>query len=160
MRPALPLTGGCACGAQRYRATALPLTLYACHCTHCQLQSGSAFGLSMTVRRADFVHEGDELGMFERQSASGRLVRGRFCRHCGARLFNEPARAVDTLNVKPGTLDDTSWIRTVAHFWLASAQPWFAPPPDALAFEQQPEDREPLNVRFRELMEEATGERP
>jgi hypothetical protein len=47
-----PYPGRCLCGAVRYRVTEEPLTLYACHCTDCQKRSGSAFGLSMWVRRA------------------------------------------------------------------------------------------------------------
>jgi len=49
-RPPPPLTGGCPCGAIRYQVTALPLLLYACHCTNCQRQSGSALAINMPVR--------------------------------------------------------------------------------------------------------------
>ncbi|MGI9355136.1 MAG: GFA family protein, partial [Rhizobiaceae bacterium] len=45
----LPLTGGCQCGKLRYRVTAQPATLYCCHCTECQAQSSSAFGMSLRV---------------------------------------------------------------------------------------------------------------
>ena len=45
----LPLEGGCQCGAVRYAISAAPLTLYCCHCTECQAQSSSAFGMSMLV---------------------------------------------------------------------------------------------------------------
>jgi hypothetical protein len=80
------------------------------------------------------------------------VVRGRFCRACGTRLSHEASRRPQTVNVKPGTLDDTSWLWPVAHIWLASAQPWFAPPHDALAFPGQPPDRQVLTDRFRALM--------
>jgi hypothetical protein len=35
----------------RYQITAAPLAVYVCHCTECQRQSGSAFGLSLAVPR-------------------------------------------------------------------------------------------------------------
>jgi len=38
MKVPLPLRGGCQCGAVRYEATTIPLTLYTCHCTECQRQ--------------------------------------------------------------------------------------------------------------------------
>ena len=43
--------GGCLCGAIRYLFSGDPLTLYACHCTDCQVSTGSAFVLSMPAAR-------------------------------------------------------------------------------------------------------------
>jgi len=34
-RPALPMTGGCPCGAIRYEIASFPLLLYTCNCTDC-----------------------------------------------------------------------------------------------------------------------------
>ena len=53
-RPALPMTGGCSCGAIRYQIASFPLLLYTCNCTDCQTRSGSAFALNMPVRARDF----------------------------------------------------------------------------------------------------------
>jgi hypothetical protein len=33
-RPALPMTGGCPCGAIRYEIASFPLPLYTCNCTN------------------------------------------------------------------------------------------------------------------------------
>ena len=82
------LEGGCLCGAVRYRLTDDPLTLYACHCTDCQRQSGSAFGLSMIVARSAFeLVRGEPLAL--EVMAEGRTRRPRICGACGTRLFNE-----------------------------------------------------------------------
>jgi hypothetical protein len=43
------MTGGCPCGAIRYRIGSFPLLLYTCNCTNCQRTSGSAFALNMPV---------------------------------------------------------------------------------------------------------------
>jgi hypothetical protein len=133
--PHLPMTGGCLCHRHRYRVNALPLTLYACHCSACQTQSTSAFGMSMPVLRAEFECEGQSLRAHERVAASGRIVTGRYCGDCGTRLYNEASRTPDVVNMKPGTLDDTCWLDPVGHLWLASAQPWFRPPSDALCYQ-------------------------
>jgi hypothetical protein len=53
-RPALPMTGGCPCGAIRYEIASFPLLLYTCNCTNCQRTSGSAFALNMPVVAKDF----------------------------------------------------------------------------------------------------------
>ncbi len=144
----LPLTGGCQCGRHRYTISALPLTVYACHCGDCQTQSGSAFGLSMPVWRNTLTGDLEGLGSWERKAASRRIVKARFCQQCGTRLFHEPSRNPEIVNVKPGTLDDTSWLRPIGHLWLDSAQPWFQVPDGDLRYRAQPDSFEALFERF------------
>jgi len=47
----MDLEGGCACGAVRYRLTAPPLIVHACHCRDCQKLTGSAFVLNMWIEK-------------------------------------------------------------------------------------------------------------
>ena len=119
----LPLTGRCLCGAIHYRITDEPITIYACHCSECQRQSGSAFGLSMWV-----AHDALEIaaGMPKcwRRHIEDRYVDVFFCADCGTTLFVEPQRAPEVRIVKPGTLDDTKWLHPIGHQWVHSAQPW------------------------------------
>jgi hypothetical protein len=42
----LPLHGSCPCTYISYTLTSSPLIVHACHCTHCQRESGSAFALN------------------------------------------------------------------------------------------------------------------
>ncbi len=46
--------GSCQCGQVKYEITGEPIILYRCHCTECQKQSGSGFGMSMWIRNKDF----------------------------------------------------------------------------------------------------------
>ena len=154
----LPLSGGCQCGRQRYRITALPLSLYACHCRECQKQSSSAFGLSMPVPREAFECDMERLAHWTRMGASGRQVVTRFCPECGSRLFHEPARDPALVNVKPGCLDDNSWIEPVGHLWLSRAQPWFQPPKESLTYPEQPTNFEALFARFAKRFAEASAD--
>ena len=79
----LPLTGGCQCGGVRYEIKAEPLTLYVCHCTECQRQSGSAFALSLAVARDAVVVHGTP-ATWRRELESGRVIWCLFCGGCGA----------------------------------------------------------------------------
>lgn len=45
----------------------------------------------------------------------------------------------NTVNIKPGTLDDTHWVVPIGHLWTRSAQAGFAPPPGRLVYDTQPE---------------------
>jgi hypothetical protein len=134
--PALPWEGGCQCGAVRYVLRALPLTLYACHCKECQLQSSSAFGLSMRVPAASLEING-LTRTTKRADPSSPPILGIFCPNCGTRLIHR-RDGRDTVNIKAGTLDNTRWIIPVGHLWTRSAQAGFAPPPGALVYETQP----------------------
>ena len=80
--------GGCQCGAIRYEIVGDPLTLYCCHCTECQKQSASAFGMSLWVRRDEFVLSGAQPQYWGRGTDLGRRVVCAFCSQCGSRLFH------------------------------------------------------------------------
>lgn len=117
--PDLPLTGGCPCGAVRYEVTAPPLFLYACHCTQCQRASGASFALNMPVRADSFrIAAGTPKVWPKADSASW------FCGDCGGRIYGERASRPRSLNLRAGTLDDTSWLRPGAHIFMGNAQPW------------------------------------
>jgi hypothetical protein len=116
-------TGGCQCGRVRYQLVGEPLMLAICHCTECQRQSGSAFGMTMIVPSANLKVEG-ELKSFERSSESGRPVRCYFCPECGTRIYHQVNYVQGMTNLKPGTLDDTSWLAPRVQSWISSKQPW------------------------------------
>ena len=156
--PALPLQGGCQCGQLRYRLHERPLTLYCCHCTECQKQSASAFGMSLRCAPSALEWSG-EAASFTRDPGKPTSAEGLFCPHCGTRILHRRSRADDDadehessagdVSIKAGSLDDTSWLRPVGHIWLGSAQPWFERPSDLLLHEGQPEDWSAFISAFR-----------
>ncbi len=139
-----PRAGGCQCGAVRYELREDPLTLYVCHCTDCQKASGASYALSMIARReAIAVVQGEPIRR-EFTFPDGRLKVDRACRGCATSLWIEPRRHPDLSNLRPGTLDDTSWLAPVGHIWTRSAQPWVTIPDDLLLYERQVDDPLPL----------------
>lgn len=133
-------TGGCQCGQIRYEIHAEPLTLYLCHCKECQKQSSSAFGMSLTVPRDAVVIVEGEPKTWIRGADGGRKVTCLFCDNCGTRLFHSRSYNQQTINVKAGTLDDTSWLRPVGNIWTSSAQPWVTISGSMLNYDGQPDD--------------------
>lgn len=131
--------GGCQCGAVRYRLNGDPIMLVVCHCAECQRQSGSAFGMSLAVKTADFELLKGALKRWERSSESGRRVGAAFCPECGTRIYHEPERmGGQAINVRAGTLDDRSWLVPAMHVWTRSKQPWVVIPAGATEFDAQP----------------------
>ena len=132
------MTGGCHCGEIRYRLTEAPKVTTVCHCRACQLQSGSAFGMSAIVRRDAFRLERGTVRTFERTAESGLRVTGAFCGTCGVRIYHDLERNPTTRNVKPGTLDDRSTLKPAIHVWTSSRQGWFELPEGVPCFERNP----------------------
>ena len=138
--PPLPLTGGCACGAVRYAIDAIPRAFYLCHCSECQRQTSSAYGESLRCDPGSVTIEG-ETRTVRRMSESGTVRLGDFCPECGVRLFHRSEGDPDRLNVKAGTLDDTSWLVPAGHIWTGSKQPFVTIGDDELAYPAQPQDK-------------------
>jgi len=135
-----PQSGGCQCGEVRYEISGPPRTVYACHCTECQRQSGSAFAMAAVIPQENFRVTKGTPAMFSRQTSQTKTMECWFCRDCGTRIYHVPgAAAYSNRNIKPGTLDDTTWLRPTIHFWTRSAQKWVNIPEDAVRYETQPD---------------------
>jgi hypothetical protein len=129
-RPTLPLTGGCSCGAIRYQIASFPLLLYTCNCTDCQTASGSAFALNLPVSTRDFHLLKGALKGWHHASPSGADVTSWFCSDCGARIYGSRQSRPESINIRAGTLDDTTWLTPVAHMFTGSAQAESSLPPE------------------------------
>jgi len=131
----LPQHGRCLCGSVTYTLEEDPVTLYACHCTDCQRQTGASSALSMLAQRSALEVRGHveeySIGM-----ADGRIKQSTFCPRCCTRL-SSPSSVPSLVALAPGTLDDT-WLEPAGHIWTRSAQPWIRLPGTALAFAEQP----------------------
>ncbi len=146
--PALPLTGGCLCGTVRYEISAKPLALYACHCTNCQRQSGSAFALNMPVAADAFRIVRGEPKAWRRVAPSGAETNSWYCGNCACRIHGTRPTRPESVIVRAGSLDDTSWLPPAAHMFVRSAQSWVGLPRDG-CFDEAPADFGPLMKAWR-----------
>jgi hypothetical protein len=122
--------------------------IYACHCTNCQKQTGSAFVLSTAIYEDAFSFTQGEPSRITWTSDAGTERYGLFCGDCGTRITNGQTPSIGVLSLRAGTFDDTSWLRPAAHTWMRSAQSWFKPDGEDLLFDQQPVDYAPIVERF------------
>lgn len=130
-------TGGCQCGAVRYRITAEKLVCYACHCSECQKQSASAFGLSVPVLQSSLELEG-ATASWRRPTDSGSHTNCHFCPQCGTRLYHVGENRPGMVTIKGGSLDRARELEPVAHIWVRSKQVWVALPADVPHWQTQP----------------------
>ena len=146
MRP-LPLLGGCLCGAIRYEVRGAPLLVTACHCRDCQKRTSSAYSMNMPTRARDFALVSGTPREVVRETPSGSVTTHLYCDACMSRLASLPQKTPGIVSVRPGTLDDTSWLVPTLHIFARSALPG-AVPAGATAFETDPPDFAPFAAAF------------
>ena len=132
-----PYRGSCQCESFRFEITAEPLTAYLCHCSDCQKQSGSAYGMAIVVPKEAFKALQGETSVYRKKAASGREADCAFCPACGNRLYHDVG---PVLLVKAGLLDDTRGIEPICNLWIKDKQPWVQISDDMLNYETQPAD--------------------
>lgn len=137
MPDALALTGGCQCRAVRYTIRKPPLAMLRCHCTDCQAQSASAFGLSLYVPFDGVETAGDLHEITTTADSGGKLIR-QFCPACGTRVFHIKTPDPAYLSIKAGSLDQGYGLVPIAELWTQSKLPWVSLVPDAIVHETQP----------------------
>jgi hypothetical protein len=113
-------TGGCLCGAVRYRVDGPLDDVVACHCTQCRRTSGH-HAAATGARREDVTVEG-EVAWYE--STPGAIRRG-FCPVCGSNLFWD-RMAAERLDIWAGTLDGPTGLRLVEHIFVADKGDYYA----------------------------------
>lgn len=136
------MDGGCGCGQVRYaiKAQQMP-AVYACHCTDCQTQSGSAFALQMPIFEAMLSLNGETVSG-ERTQPSGAIGTVFACSKCLVRLYSKNSTRVGMATVRVGTLDNSSQISPKFHLWTSSKQSWLNLPDDAVTLLEQPSSTE------------------
>ncbi len=124
---ALPLLGGCQCGAVRYRLSAPAADLYHCHCQMCRKIHGALFATfaGVPVEGLSIERGAEELSSFE--SSPGILRQ--FCRHCGCPLLCRVASAPGMIYFTPATIDGGAHPGHPAarerHLYVGSKVPWY-----------------------------------
>jgi hypothetical protein len=93
--------------------------------------------MSMVVKKDSLTVTGPTK-QFTRLGESGNKVTGLFCLECGVRIVHALESSPDVLAIRPGTLDDTSFLRPEYFIWLKSAQGWVSIPEGVTAHKGQP----------------------
>ena len=131
----MELTGGCHCGAVRYRVSGDPAHVALCHCTDCRKSAGAPMVSWAAFASADFAVEQGEVTAFK---SSGDSVRS-FCPRCGTGLFFVNETVLPGLvDIQSATLDDPDALPPQAHIQVAERIGWMAHQQDLPAFPRFP----------------------
>lgn len=114
-------TGGCLCGAVRYRVSGAPLWVAHCHCQSCRKASGAP-----VLTFAGFHADRYEITGSEpvRYPSSPGVTRA-FCGRCGTPLSYEAERYAGEVHVTISSLDRPEDFPPQGHVWTEDRIPWF-----------------------------------
>jgi hypothetical protein len=115
-------TGGCLCGAVRFRASGRLVRTEICHCATCRRSTGAAFAVFVLFRGAQVRIEGGSTTAF----ASSPDLRRHACRACGSPLFNRFAASQD-IDVHLGAFDAPERFAPQSEIWTERRLPWLPP---------------------------------
>lgn len=122
----MKIDGRCHCGRITFEAEADPADARICHCTDCQVLSGSAFRTVIPTVAGGFTLTGDVPKIYVKIAESGRRRAQAFCPDCGTHIYAASAdeEAPGVYGVRVGTLRQRDEIVPRQQIWCRSAQPW------------------------------------
>lgn len=117
------INGGCHCGRITYEADIDPEKVGVCHCTDCQILSGSAFVAYVQVPKEALRLRG-EPKIYVKTAESGSRRAQAFCPECGSRIYASAEKDPQVFNLRIGTVRQRASLAPRAQVWCRSALPW------------------------------------
>lgn len=119
-------TGGCLCGAVRYRVSGDPVAATLCHCRSCRRASGGT-----NVAWAVFDKSAFEwLGVAPGAYSSSPGIEWLHCSKCGSLVGYTRASRPDHMDITTGTLDERDGFPPAVEIWLEHKIGWETLNPD------------------------------
>jgi hypothetical protein len=124
-------TGGCLCGAVRYRVSGPLRPVVLCHCSQCRRWTGH-MAAATAVRLADFALDNEDGLAWYRASAMA--TRG-FCRACGSSLFWR-GDGLDYVAILAGTLNGPTGLAIAQQIFCLDRGDYYPLDPAVPAYDQ------------------------
>ncbi|HVH75868.1 MAG TPA: GFA family protein [Stellaceae bacterium] len=131
------ITGGCLCGAVRYRAEADAPSATVCHCRDCQKFTGSAFAALVLVPKNRVTIEGT-LKTFSSIGGSGKPILRHFCPEYGSSIAEEPGTRPGMIILTVGTFDEPEAASPAREIFRDDALAWVSVAGDIPRFAKRP----------------------
>jgi hypothetical protein len=117
-------SGGCACGAVRYRVLGKPVVGLVCHCRFCQRRLASAFAvIAYFDEKAIEVEQGELAECEYRSDETGNWLKMCFCPQCGTTVSHTAQVRSGMRAIAGGSFDDPDWFTIERHIWVRSKRP-------------------------------------
>jgi hypothetical protein len=130
------IDGACHCGAITFSADIDPARVMACHCSDCQILSGSPFRAVVAVPMANFSLRGTPK-TYVKTAQSGNRRAQVFCPECGTPLYACAPENPTSVIIRLGCVKQRSQLKPSLQLWQHSALPWLPELPSIPASSQQ-----------------------
>lgn len=118
--------GRCHCGAITYRAVIDPEKVSMCHCTDCQMLTGSAYRVIAPAPSGTFQLISGQPKTYVKTADSGNKRVHAFCGECGTPVYSSAISDPPTYSLRVGCLQQRAQLRPRRQIWCSSAVPWSA----------------------------------
>lgn len=119
----MEITGGCLCGAVRYRVTATPITARVCRCRLCQYLGAGGPTVNACFP-ADAVALQGTLRDYRCVADSGNVMHRKFCPACGTQVTSAAESRPQLVFLRAGTRDDPEVAAAAMTIWTSAAPSW------------------------------------
>ncbi len=121
----MKVDGACLCGHITYEAEVDEARVAICHCTDCQANSGTAYGVVVRVVDGRFELSSGQLKTFVKLADSGTRRALAFCPECGTRIHaTNVGEGSPFMGLRLGTVRQRAALAPKVQIWCRSAQPW------------------------------------
>jgi hypothetical protein len=131
------MSGGCLCGAVRYRAAAAPLAAVKCYCAECRRTSGTGHATHVVMPTSAVAVTG-AVNTYSNPADSGSKITRAFCPTCGTIVYSLNSSMPGTTHLRGSTLDDVSEISPQFSVYACRAPAWDPVSPQLPAFDKMP----------------------
>jgi hypothetical protein len=132
-----PMTGGCLCGAVRYKVSGDQIFSGRCYCDDCRKTSGAGHNAVFAVPEQAVSITG-KLTDFTKPGGSGQPITRRFCPVCGSRIASVATVMPGMLLITASTLDDPEKFVSQMSVFASRAPSWDRPPAGTPSFPEMP----------------------
>jgi hypothetical protein len=121
----MQIDGACHCGAVSFTAEIDPSRVVVCHCTDCQVMSGSAFRIVVHAPFDGFAVQGPTKRYVKVADSGNRRVQV-FCPECGTPLYAVAPENPTSVSIRLGCVKQRAQLQPAAQIWQHSALPWLS----------------------------------
>ena len=122
----MKVQGSCHCGRITYEAEVDPERVNMCHCTDCQMLTGSAYRVSVPVPKESFHLLTGQPKPYIKTAESGARRVHTFCADCGTPVYSCAVEDPPTYSLRVGCLAQRAGLPPRKQSWCRSAPGWSA----------------------------------